>query len=559
MLFDKMKKEMINEVGRSRTKNNKKIRRHRYWCLFLEQVAQAFQRQVDLGLITPTEQEEAALREIFLVRKRYKYPERDDIRNLRGEQGVFNMNFEIGDFANFKLDDTSYENPEMFYKYSLVYDENQEDLYDYHIEDKTQEIRVDNPRVTRLKRFRLQTKVYAIRTVEDSVKVLFERIVSQEINRYLDRVNKIIPPKINDIRHYMFDNNSFFLGSSMDVGTISSEERYASGQKTGFGEIIEPTFEGEDVLDKLGIDEEKTISIQDNGGFIVERYVKIFEKESSLREPLTPNQKAFSQIRNNTTNPKHYGTTSLSNFREYVQQTSILQNDKNLSHYFGAENPAHFGIRISFVFPENVDIQQYEENFTPEQIKRDKTYIIGDKVVIPLASYEHPFVDETIEKFKSEESLNNYDNQCLIRNLVETTEFNLLFDKIFPLTAPVSLMMASLYTSFYNSIGAAEEGENGDGGQGWETNRAKNDADQFQNIEDDTLKRTKKLLQKAFEATYKDQEYDKEQGTEYRNSMFGFLKGLIPDLRLNLGKFGNRVVRDIDDCDDPIFKLLRDD
>jgi hypothetical protein len=39
--------------------------------------------------------------------------------------------------------------------------------------------------------------------------------------------------------------------------------------------------------------------------------------------------------------------------------------------------------------------------------------------------------------------------------------------------------------------------------------------------------------------------------------MFDFLKNMIPDLRLNLGKFGNRVVRDLDDCDDPVLKLLR--
>ena len=72
ILFKKMKNEMLTEVGRSKTKDNKKIRRHRYWCLFMEQVAQAFQRQVELGLIVPTEEEEAAMREIFLVRKRYK-------------------------------------------------------------------------------------------------------------------------------------------------------------------------------------------------------------------------------------------------------------------------------------------------------------------------------------------------------------------------------------------------------------------------------------------------------------------------------------------------------
>ena len=63
--------------------------------------------------------------------------------------------------------------------------------------------------------------------------------------------------------------------------------------------------------------------------------------------------------------------------------------------------------------------------------------------------------------------------------------------------------------------------------------------------------------EKAFEAAYKDQEFDEEESKDYKRSMFGFLKNMIPDLSLNLGKFGNRVVRDLDDCDDPVLKLLR--
>jgi hypothetical protein len=76
VLFKKMKKEMLNEVGRSNTGNNKKIRRHRHWNLFLEQVVQAFKRQVELGLITPTQEEEDALYACDKVKLYYKYPNR---------------------------------------------------------------------------------------------------------------------------------------------------------------------------------------------------------------------------------------------------------------------------------------------------------------------------------------------------------------------------------------------------------------------------------------------------------------------------------------------------
>ena len=552
ILFKKIKSEMINEVGRSRTKNNKKIRRHRYWCLFLEQVAQSFQRQVDMGMIQPTEAEEAALREIFLVRKRYKYPDREDIKTLRKEDGVFNMNFEIGDFANFKLEDNSFQNPELFYKYALAYDEYQEDLYNEVAGgDATQIIKVDNPRLTRLKRFRLQTKIFAIRTVEDSVRVLFDRIVFQEMDRYLNKLQDIVPPKINDIRHYMFHQNNFFIGSSLSIGTTSSEELYSSGQRTGFGEIIEPEYDT-DIFDSIQVSEDKKVEISEKGCLIVERYVNIQEKTYKNRETLTPNQRAFLLRREivldpETGNEKYYGIVKLKDFREYVRNTQLIHKDKNLSHYFGGDAPANFGIRISYVFPD--DYEDYEPIGSNERRnKLMKTYKRGDKIVQPLASFEHPFIDETIETFLSQDSVNNYDNHCLVKNLVKTEDFIMLFEKMLPVKAPLSVAMATLYTSFYNSIGAND---------GWDGDRGKNDADQFENVEKGALKNTKKLLQKAFESAYKDQEFDEEESREHKNSMFGFLKNMIPDLRLNLGKFGNRVVRDIDDCDDPVFKLLR--
>ena len=569
ILFDKMKSEMLYEIGRSRTKNNKKIRRHRYWCLFIEQVAQAFQRQVDLGMIVPTEAEESAMREIFLVRKRYKYPTREDIRVLRGEDGVFNMKLPIGDFANFKLDESSFQNPETFYKYAMAYDEYQEDLYNAPV-DPTERITVDNPRVTRLKRFRLQTKVYAIRTVESSIRVLFDRITRQEMERYVNRLQKIVPPKVNDIRHYMFHQAGLFIGSSLNIGTTASEELYSSGQRTGFGQIMEPEYDT-DLYSTIEVSEEKQEEIAAKGCLIVERYVRIEEKAvDPNKQGLTPNQRAFLQQReltlDQTTGPEqYYGIVKLKDFREYIQNTQLIKRDKKLSHYFGEESPAHFGIRISYMFPdEYVDYDAIKSNTRRNKLM--KSYKRGDKTIQPLASFEHPFIDETVEQFLGTDSQNNYDNHCLVKNLVKTEDFSILFEKMIPIKAPVSFAMATLYTSFYNSIGAAADGwdpiksknnsNDADFDDGILT-RGTNDADQFENIEKGALKTTKKLLQKSFQAAYRDQEFDEEESKEHKRSMFGFLKNMIPDLNLNLGKFGNRVVKDLDDCDDPVLKLLR--
>ena len=49
-----------------------------------------------------------------------------------------------------------------------------------------------------------------------------------------------------------------------------------------------------------------------------------------------------------------------------------------------------------------------------------------------------------------------------------------------------------------------------------------------------------------------------ENDREFNLSLFGFLKALIPKFKLNLGIYGKRIVEDLDDCDDPVFKFLRE-
>ena len=111
--------------------------------------------------------------------------------------------------------------------------------------------------------------------------------------------------------------------------------------------------------------------------------------------------------------------------------------------------------------------------------------------------------------------------------------------------------MAHVSSNFLQSIGHKD---------GWNTERAAADVDAFNNLENESLKGTKKLLQKAFESVYIDQDFDQqmENSREFNLSLFGFLKSLIPKFKISLGKYGRRVVEDLDDCDDPVFKFLRE-
>ena len=520
ILFKKMNREMLYEVGRFRTNTNKKIRRHRHWNLFLEQIVQAFKRQVELGLITPTEEEAEALNACDKVKLFYKYPDRQAIRDLRNGEKEFTID-DVSEIKDFKFDQDAYKNPTMFYKWSMVYDTINEEAYK-NPSDYNGEI-FKFPKVTRLKKFRMQTKVFAVRTMQKHTKVLFKRIAGQEISRLLTKMGNVLEPQIESLDLFLFSKDKIFLGSSLSIGDLDSEKRYTQGERNSLGQIVEPSDE---LVTNLGLTDEQIAIKKDAGIFIVERFIRTGE------EP------------NDPSNSRQVMT--LQNLRELF--SNFLTPEKKLTDIFST--PCKFGIRISYVFSD--DDKDTLKSVNSELIDRNKTYYVDDHSILPLASFTYDFIDETIQDFINPEvSKNNYDTQCLVRNLVKTDEFKELFHEILPYKAPISLVAAFLYVGFYNSIGHKD---------GWDTKRAAADVDAFNNLENESLKGTKRLLQKAFETAYVDQDFDQqmENDREFNLSLFGFLKALIPKFKLNLGIYGKRIVEDLDDCDDPVFKFLRE-
>ena len=527
VLFKKMKKEMLYEIGKSNTNNNKKIRRHRHWNLFLEQITQAFKRQVELGLITPTEEEADALNACDKVKLYYKYPNRQTILDLRDGNGDFEISIEdLSGLKNFKLTQNTYNDPKTFYLLSLIYDKDGEEIYnsEYEVRNK-----YSYPNVFQLKKFRLQTKVFAIRTMEKHTKILFKRIARQELNRLATKMQSVIEPQIESLDLFLFSRDKFFLGSTLSVGDLDSERRYTGGERETLGQIVEPSITN--LITSLDLTEKQEETMKSDGIFIVERFVRRGKSQIEL----------FSELQ--------FAVSSLQKFRERLQSAILLDKSKKFSEIFSTS--CKFGIRISYVFPDGQ--KDVFSSVTQQLINKDKSYYVENRSVLPLVDFTYDFIDETIEDFIDPEiSKNNYDTQCLVRNLVKTDDFKELFYNILPYRAPVSLVAAFLYDGFYNSIGHKD---------GWDKKRAEDDADAFNNLEENSLKQTKKMLQRAFQSAYIDQDFDDEMdnASDMNRSLFAFLKNLIPEFKLGLGgKWGRRIVKDLDDCDDPLFKFLRE-
>ena len=119
--------------------------------------------------------------------------------------------------------------------------------------------------------------------------------------------------------------------------------------------------------------------------------------------------------------------------------------------------------------------------------------------------------------------------------LVETEDYKLLFEYIFPSRTFVSLLGTYSYFGFFQSIGESDEERNRDKftmpGEDWWQDLVFND--------------TKKRLRKMFSSAYKsdDDTYDEEQGEASRKNERRFMKNILPNLYLNLDSSVNWFMR----------------
>ena len=514
ILFEEMKMEFFGLYPK-RTKNRRFIRAHRYWYIFLEQVVEAYIRQVQLGIIEPSQKELDALEEIKNVRKFYRMPTKEGIAKTR-EWIEDNPEVKPSKVFNYKMKSSDHKNFQEFYAYSTVFDDLVNDEYDSE-EDYT----IDKPRKARFKRFKIQLKCYAISRVEDACEVLFGSVFKQEMERFEEKMSAVLKPEVNSIHEYLF-NGSFFQGSTLDIGTYSSMVNYSSGGYPA-GKIEEI-----DLDQSLTIDNTKPT-------FVVQKYVRVVENKLTA-DTIRVDVRDQILLRQGTRNKE---VTTLEEFKNIFTDYNADKSEK-LSYYFGKNNkpPAYFGIRILY-YHENSSVTVPVDNL-------EKAHNYNGQLLIPLVSYELPFEDETIDQFLSSESVNYYDDYCLVRNLIKEQDYLLLFDKIFPTRGYTSGYLINSLNSFVESI-AFENQQN---------------PEEIPELEEMEYKKTKRALRRVFVATYNDQDFEDEQedNEEDKRSLLEFLKNLIPKFSLGLSDlFGRRIVKELDDCDDPLRALLKKD
>ena len=539
-LSSKMKEYILNELRmRLIPTMNKRIKWHRYWHLFLEQAVETYQRELELGLREPHSSiTDEDLTNIKNARLFFPYPDRNDFKLYKEiEKDVSFHEIDEDDIVDYKLSDYITEGNKWnnndkkdFYLRAALFDNRYTDIF-FGQED--QDINLKKPSIGGVRKLNFISKNYAIYLVEKECTKILNVLIGEQVEKIFDVLSKSLEPKVYDLNEYMFNKDlDLFKGSKLNIGYYSQEKLLASGQPVEFGDVVE--------LFKYSPD-----NFQSSGNFIVEKYVRINEKENG---PLDPERQA-----------RFKDVTRLSYFKDFLRTDSSIDKSKNLSDYFGSfsineddelegDAPARFGIRVCWV----------EAGDNSDEIEKTPS---GYKTTI-LDSFEYDMFDEKIEDFLSEETSNKYDIKCLISNLANKSSFKNLMNLTFSRGAVIDYILAYHDLYYFSSIGLEddwheppEEPEEDEDGELQDNNK-------IEEARQDMFKRTFRILVRTFESLYKESDFDDEKSfaADFNTLSFDWLKGLIPEFNFNtfglIGWKRRKIVKQIEECDEDLKEFL---
>jgi len=313
---------------------------------------------------------------------------------------------------------------------------------------------------------RFASKLWSIDSVFSSCTTLFKTLLMSEFNKYSDKINTSLSP-----RPYIYDVNRFFigasnitLGSQINAGIYDVEIPIGGGQSAiDYGTINDCAKEDmQHPLDGLSIeDETKFVSLQENGGFYLEKYLIVTEKENN-RIGLPVNLQ---------------GTVNIKDFQKFLNLQSLsIDGTQPLSHYLGNAVVSEdgttyegsigikFGVRLCFIPPEGFNpFNRMGEN-SNNIARENRSYLLSkasingvsiesSRYTFPIATFEQDVVDDKISDYFNADENFNQDLKCYIDNLVQTDEFTHLMNNIIDLKKIPTALMIYSYENMLFSLG----------------------------------------------------------------------------------------------------------
>tara|TARA_X000001382_G_scaffold126896_1_gene114039 strand:- start:255 stop:2147 length:1893 start_codon:yes stop_codon:yes gene_type:complete len=587
-----------------------KLKRENYWLLFLEQAVESYQRLIDYRGVKPPTSTLKALNIIRKVQAFYKQPDKSDIDRIRGyDQFTEEGEVLLGQADDFKLDVSSNEYELItdkkylkFYRHALAYQGWGEAIFR---SDNMISLRYVRKTDRYLKYMRLVSKIFCIRLVKKQAMEILSEFIKYEADKLYTQLDRKVKPKppIHRVIPYMLQDPNISVLPEFKYGLRKPLVELNVNGEGNFGKVLDVQH---NIFETNPLEFDPfSANVNTSGKFIVERYIRVKDKENAPRIVASRNENLF-------------GVVNMQRFQQYLDN---LDQDKKISDYFGdlefvysltieelvakgltlrglydlglpedvdkltpnvllqrlqitedmvdfsiedlepigikGNTGLSYGLRISYFPSSNLPVNQL--SVPNERARLNKAFklkpvegIQNSSFLIPLVEAEVEIKDQLLSDVDFFEGPQSFDLYCMFREIEEKEEYKFLFNNVIPI--PTYMSMFALYSNFgfEASWGLSEDERDKpeDQNEGDDDDELDIDGD-GDDFDFNLYSKSKKKARKIFVNFYNQNDFLEDEGANDDN-LFEFMRRFNPfkfRLPFRLPWWKRRRLRDYR-CDD---------
>ena len=571
LVYQKLKQELraIGAFG-------SRIQRNNYWLLFLEQAVQTFERQEiktlpkisgtdnpDLSSLKP--EVAVAYEEIVALRESVQL---QNLANIPEDVTIDLSEVDVLDFSSKDL-----------LVYSYAYQKFGDTIFSSA--DKIK-FRANSDFLISRKIKNVILKIFCVKYVEKQCEVILREMVFKEIEEMSENFYQSYEPFVSDLRSYLLTSKRMFDSNKIEnFGTTAYEKNIAAGSFTSPGEANDVVASNQSLTPWADISEEA----KDKLVMKIERYIRVDPKQ-----PQGQIEAIDSVLDAMNNDQKLNGVVSLETFQDLIDENKEFVGESYISELFGdavivdeeGQPPLiegsiglKYGIRIIAklpgssienvnIGPEDLSLSRKEKAYYCDQnfsVSNGKSVITDKNLSIPLCSAEVDIMDHQIKDFNYINGNYSYDLDCLLRKLIDSPEYKLLFSLCAPIKGASSAVLCFSDSFFMKSIGK-DDGWSDDDNAGAFSSE---DVDSFRDFE---LDRTKRKIRDFFAGFYYSNDFVNEENKSSNKIRFPDLIKLlfggfeVPKLNLSFKIPGSHKIvknpfnKDDEECDNQFDKMF---
>tara|TARA_R110000824_G_scaffold13896_3_gene59813 strand:+ start:5235 stop:12227 length:6993 start_codon:yes stop_codon:yes gene_type:complete len=482
-----------------------KIKKENYFLLFLEQAVESYQRLVDYKGVKPPKNVVNAMNTIKKVQAFYQSPDKSDVDKIKTDN---NSEFKL-DVSNNEFELITNKKYLKFYKHALAYQNWGDAIFE---SDNKIKLKYLHKTDRYLKYFKLVSKIFCIRLVKKQAMEILSEFTKYEADKLFKTLDRKINPKppIHNIVPYLLQSDKICVTPNHKYGLRQPLVELKANGEADFGTVHDVQHDIFSANPMRGATQAEVDMINSKGRFIIERYIRVKDKEEIPVQVASRNENLF-------------GVANMEKFQEYL---GGLDQDKKISDYFGdlefvystkveflvskgytlrslynlgldkdiraltpevlettlvvpaskltfdleelepvsivGSSGLSYGLRICYFLPDNFPANEFR--VSNETAINNKAFnlikvpeIKNSSFMVPLIETEIEIVDQVLSDVNFFEGPNSFDLYCMFREQENNPEFKFLFENVIQVKSFMSLYTLYSNFGFQASWGVGEE------------------------------------------------------------------------------------------------------